>query len=70
MVVLGDFNETLYSHETSSGYLNHSGSASFHSFLSDCELIEFNPHGNRFTWYRGGYMSRIDKAFATPDVHL
>jgi endonuclease/exonuclease/phosphatase family metal-dependent hydrolase len=42
MVVLGDFNETLHVYERSSGYLNHSGSALFHIFLSDCELVEFN----------------------------
>jgi hypothetical protein len=49
MVVLGDFNETLHVHERSSGYLNHSGSTSFHIFLSNCELVEFNlqGHGSR-----------------------
>lgn len=42
MVVLCDFKETLDIHEQSSCYLNHSGSTSFHRFLFDCELIEFN----------------------------
>ncbi|XP_073263045.1 uncharacterized protein [Populus alba] len=38
--------------------------------VMDCELVEFNLQGHRFTWFRGGSMSRIDKAFASPDFHL
>jgi len=62
--------KTLDIHERSSCYLNHSGSTSFHRFLSDCELIEFNLEGHCFTWFRGGSMSRIDKAFSSLDFHL
>ncbi|XP_073265324.1 uncharacterized protein [Populus alba] len=70
LVVLGDFNKTLHAHERSSGHLNSSGSTSFHKFISDCELVEFNLQGHRFTWFRGGSMNRIDRAFASPDFQL
>jgi endonuclease/exonuclease/phosphatase family metal-dependent hydrolase len=70
LVMLGDFNETLHANERSSGNLNLSGSTSFHRFISDCELVEFNMQGHRFTWFRGGSMSRIDRAFASPEFQL
>ena len=70
LVVLGNFNKTLHAHERSSGHLNSSGSTSFRKFISDCELVEFNLQGHRFTWFRGGSMSRIDRAFASPDFQL
>jgi hypothetical protein len=70
LVVLGDFNETLHTHERSSGHLNLSGSTSFLRFIFDCELVEFNMQGHRFTWFKGGSISRIDKAFASPDFEL
>ncbi|XP_061983093.1 uncharacterized protein LOC133702794 [Populus nigra] len=70
MVVIGDFNEILHAHERSSGYINHSGSAAFRNFLSDCALIEFKLQGSRFTWFRGGSMSCIDRAFASLEFHL
>jgi hypothetical protein len=70
LVVIGDFNETLLPNERSSGNLNLSGSTSFRRFISDCELVEYNMQGHRFTWFRGGSMSRIDKAFASPEFQL
>jgi len=63
LVLLGDFNETLHAYERSSGHLNLSGLTSFRRFISDCELVEFNMQGHRFTWFRGGSMSCIDRAF-------
>jgi hypothetical protein len=69
-VVLGDFNETLHAHEKSSGHLNLSGSTSFHKFISNCELVEFNLQGHRFTWFRGDSMNCIDRAFASLDFQL
>lgn len=70
LVVIGDFNETLLPNERSSGNLNLSGSTSFRRFISDCELVEYNMQGHRFTWFRGGSMSRIDRAFASPEFQL
>ena len=67
LVVIGDFNETLLPNERSSGNLNLSGSTSFRRFISDCELVEYNMQGHWFTWFSGGSMSRIDRAFASPE---
>jgi hypothetical protein len=70
MVVIGDFNETLYAHERSSGYFNHSGSTLLHNFLSDCDLIKFKLQSHCFTWFREGSMSRINRAFTSLEFHL
>jgi endonuclease/exonuclease/phosphatase family metal-dependent hydrolase len=70
MVVIGDFNEPLHAHERSSIYFNHLRSTSLRNFLSNCDLIEFKLQSHHFTWFRGGSMSRIDRAFASPEFHL
>jgi hypothetical protein len=70
MVVIGYFNETLHAHERSSGYFNHSKSALLCNFLSDCDMIEFKLQSHHFTWFRGGSISRIARAFASPKFHL
>jgi len=70
MFIVGDFNETLHQYERNSGFLNAIGSADFKRFISSCNLLEYSLSGHRYTRFHGTSMSRIDRAFATPDSHL
>jgi len=62
--LIGDFNETLSKTDRSSGLLDKRGATEFQTFIDDCELVEYPMVNHRFTWFRGGSMSRLDRAFA------
>jgi hypothetical protein len=62
--LVGDFNETLSKTDRSSGLLDRRGASEFQTFIYGCELIEYPLVNHRFTWFRGGSMSRLDRAFA------
>jgi hypothetical protein len=46
------------------------GSALLRNFLSNCDLIEFKLQSHCFTRFRGGFMSRINRAFTSLEFHL
>ena len=62
-VVIGDFNEILFSHEKDGGnprpqhYMQ-----AFRDALSDCELEDIGFSGDTFTWKRGCIKERLDRA--------
>jgi hypothetical protein len=68
--MIGDFNETLEREEHRSKLLNIVGPNSLKMFLETCDLHEFPLVGQRFIWFRGGSMSRIVRAFASPIFHM
>ena len=70
MFIVGDFNETLHQYERNSGFSNAIGSADFKRFISSSNLLEYSLSGHRYTRFHATSMSRIDRAFATPDCHL
>lgn len=68
-VMIGDFNETLAKGEGNSRFINAAGSNDLKRFLDSCNLIEHALTGHSFTCFRGGSMSRIDRAFSSPECH-
>jgi len=62
--LMGDFNETLSNADRSSRLLDRRGASEFQAFIDGCDLVEYPLVNHRFTWFRGGFMSRLDRAFA------
>jgi hypothetical protein len=62
--LIGDFNETLSKTNRSSGLLDRRGTLEFQAFIDDCELVEYPLVNYQFIWFRGGPMSRLNRAFA------
>jgi hypothetical protein len=64
-VVLGDFNEILFSHEKEGGNPRpHGYMQAFRDALSDCELEDLGYLGDPFTWRRGRIRERLDRVVA------
>jgi hypothetical protein len=67
-IVLGDFNEIMYSHEKEGG--NPRPSVFMQAFcdaLADCELEDLGFSGDPFTWKRGRIRERLDRVVANGD---
>jgi hypothetical protein len=62
--LIGDFNETLSKADKSSGLLDWKRASEFQAFIDGCELVEYPLVNHQFTWFRGGSMSKLDRAFA------
>ncbi|XP_051204973.1 uncharacterized protein [Lolium perenne] len=67
-VVIGDFNEILFSTEKEGGNSrpDHFMQA-FRDALSDCNLHDLGFLGDPFTWHRGRIRERLDRAVADHD---
>jgi hypothetical protein len=64
-VIMGDFNEILYSHEKEGGNPRPFGyMQAFRDALVDCDLEDLGFVGDRFTWRRGRIRQRLDRAVA------
>jgi hypothetical protein len=64
-IVIGDFNEILFSHEKEGGNPRPlSCMQAFQDALTDCELEDLGYSGNNFTWKRGRIRERLDRAVA------
>jgi hypothetical protein len=64
-VIIGDFNEILYSHEKEGSNLRpHNLMQAFRNALSDCNLEDIGFTGDAFTWRRGRIRERLDRAVA------
>jgi hypothetical protein len=64
-VILGDFNEILYSHEKEGGNPRpHGYMQGFRDDLTDCELEDLGFSGEAFTWKRGRLRERLDRSVA------
>jgi hypothetical protein len=64
-VILGDFNEILYSNEKEGGNPRpHNFMQAFRDVLSDCGLEDLGFSGDQFTWKRGRIRERLDRAVA------
>jgi endonuclease/exonuclease/phosphatase family metal-dependent hydrolase len=60
-LILGDFNEIMFSHEKEGG--NQRPSAFMQAFrdaLMDCDLEDLGFQGEKFTWKRGRIRERLD----------
>jgi endonuclease/exonuclease/phosphatase family metal-dependent hydrolase len=65
-VVMGDFNEILYSHEKEGGNPRpQSYMQAFRDALADCELDDMEFSGEVFTWKRERIQERLDQAVAS-----
>ena len=70
-VVIGDFNEILYSHEKEGGNLRpHTYMDAFRDALSDCDLEDLGFWGENFTWKRGRIREKLDRAVANGAWHI
>jgi hypothetical protein len=64
-VVLGDFNEILFSHEKDGGNpRSQNMMQAFRDSLDDCGLVDLGFTGDSFTWKRGRLRERLDRAVA------
>jgi hypothetical protein len=64
-IVIGDFNEILFSHEKEGGNPRPpSFMQAFQDALIDCELEDLGFSGDNFTWKRGRIRERLDMAVA------
>ena len=64
-VIIGDFNEILFSHEKEGGNPRPQGyMQAFRDVLSDCELYDLGFSGDPFTWKRGCIRARLDRVVA------
>jgi hypothetical protein len=64
-VVMGDFNEILYSFEKEGGRTRpNKFLLAFQEALIDCGLTDLGYTGDKFTWHRGGIRERLDRAIA------
>jgi hypothetical protein len=64
-VLIGDFNEILFSHEKEGGMARpHGYMQAFRDVLSDCELEDLGFVGDAFTWKRGRIRERLDRVIA------
>jgi hypothetical protein len=62
-VILGDFNELLYSHEKEGGNPRPQRCMqAFRDCLVDCSLEDMGFSGDSFTWKRGKIRERLDRA--------
>jgi hypothetical protein len=67
-VMIGDFNEILYTHEKEGGnprpqnYMQ-----AFRDALSDCDFEDMGFSGDNFTWRRGRIRERLDRALVNGD---
>jgi hypothetical protein len=62
-VVLGDFNEILFSHEKEGGNPRRQNCMqAFQDALTDCDLEDLGFSGEPFTWKRGRISERLDRA--------
>jgi hypothetical protein len=67
-ILLGDFNEILFSHEKEGGNPRpHNFMQAFQDVLSDCGLEDIGYSGDMFTWRRGRIRERLDRAVADGD---
>jgi hypothetical protein len=67
-VVIGDFNEILFSHEKEGGNPRPQNfMQAFRDSLIACDLHDVGYSGDRFTWRRGGVRERLDRATANSD---
>ena len=61
-VVLGDFNEIMYSHEKDGGNPRPNAMMQeFRNCLGDCGLYDLGYAGDYFTWRRGEIRERLDR---------
>jgi hypothetical protein len=64
-IILGDFNEILFSHEKDGGNPRPQGyMQAFRDTLSDCALEDIGFSGDQFTWKRRRIRERLDRAVA------
>jgi hypothetical protein len=64
-VVMGDFNEILYSFEKEGGRTRPNNFLlAFQEALIDSGLSDLGYTGDKFTWHRGGIRERLDRAVA------
>jgi hypothetical protein len=64
-VVIGDFNEIMFSHEKEGGNPRpNSFMQAFQDALTDCELEDLGYSGDSYTWKRGRIRERLDRAVA------
>ena len=64
-VLLGDFNEILFSHEKEDGRQRpQSFMQAFRDALMDCELEDLNYSGEPYTWKRGKIKERLGRVVA------
>jgi hypothetical protein len=62
-IVMGDFNEILYSDEKEGGNPRPDRMMQeFRNCLSDCELHDMGYSGDKFTWRRADVRERLDRA--------
>ncbi|XP_020228435.1 uncharacterized protein LOC109809509 [Cajanus cajan] len=65
-LVLGDFNEIMFSSECRGGRFSSSRASQFLDVLNDCNLLDMGAKGLRFTWYRNQrgvvLAKRLDRA--------
>jgi hypothetical protein len=67
-IVIGDFNEILFSHEKEGGNVRpHHYMDAFRNSLMDCGLEDIGFSGEIFTWKRGRIRERLDRAVANGD---
>nr|KAJ0202709.1 hypothetical protein LSAT_V11C500285080 [Lactuca sativa] len=68
---MGDFNEVRCKEDRFSMLVCNSSMEEFNSFIRDCELVEFNMGGRKFTWMSpdGKRLSKIDR-FLVNDLFL
>jgi endonuclease/exonuclease/phosphatase family metal-dependent hydrolase len=60
-VILGNFNEILFSHEKEGGNRrSQSYMLAFQNALTDCDLDDMGFSGDPFTWKRGRIRERLD----------
>jgi hypothetical protein len=60
-VLLGDFNEILFSHEKEGGNPRpHNFMQAFQDVLTGCGLEDIGYSGDMFTWRRGRIRERLD----------
>jgi endonuclease/exonuclease/phosphatase family metal-dependent hydrolase len=62
--LIGDFNTTLSNSDRNCGLLDRRYASKFQAFIDGCDLVEYPLRNHRFTWFRGGSMSRLDRSFA------
>jgi hypothetical protein len=66
-VMVGDFNEILYSHEKEGGSVRSQRCMqAFRDTLVDCNLEDMGYSGDIFTWRRGKIRERLDRAVCDP----
>lgn len=67
-MLIGDWNEILFSNEQKGCFFSHNRAAAFGRVLDSCELLDLQSSGGKFTWHRTqGYKhmaKRLDRALA------